>query len=146
MRDLTVAFSMSICLLSHHSSSYLLTEKNCWSASEHCYWINWYNWHVGATGRRPSSVCNFWHLFYRVFRKLHFHCVDSAVIASLFLQSWDYSTCFNDHNHFFKEGAGYILHRVILVYQAVNAMTLCLQCNCIGVLSLGYTVHRQWWL
>ena len=34
----------------------LVSEKDCWSASEHSNWINWYNWHMGTTRRRPSSV------------------------------------------------------------------------------------------
>ena len=34
------------------------------------------------------------------------------VIRYFSLQPRNYPSCFNDHNYFVKDGAGYILHRV----------------------------------
>lgn len=59
-----------------------LAEKNCGSSPDNNYWINWYNWHMGAIGRGPCHVSksfnnlllhNCWQFFTgSLFSMLHF--------------------------------------------------------------------------
>jgi len=110
-----------------------VSEKDCCSASEHSSWINWYNRHMGTTRRRPSSVSLIvssmlpWQIIYVYsWVSLFWFCV-------LLAQFGDYWSCFDDHNYFVKERAGYIVHKVwtFMILHDICLSKLCLLIRCL---------------
>lgn len=107
----------------------LVSEKDCWSASKHPNWINWYNWHMGTTRRRPSSVWIFVSSM-QPYQILNF-CVWEWFLwfCVVLAQFGDYSPCFNDHNYLVKERIGYVIHRVricVILYDICISACSCL--------------------
>lgn len=116
--SLSLAISLRHVFISHHFFVlfyFSLSEKDCWSPSEHFNWINWYNRYVGAIRRRPSSVWNIDPSIVLLANALCFHGYWMIVWFSVLLQPRNYSPCFNDHNHFVKEGSRYIINGVMKV-------------------------------
>ena len=71
-------------------SWYANAEKDCWSSSKYCYWIDRYNWYMGAFRGRPTSVRN--HIFEMK------ACVQNRLIPILVLHKCSpkfYSFCFS---------------------------------------------------